>query len=115
MRKALLAVGIVGVLSLGAGSAVAASRVAGDNAASTMHDRMSSTGTGSMMRSADMNRLHDAMSTGDMDAMHAQMRDAMPVELRAACDAAHASMNTATADATGSSTPMFDHAAHHGR
>ena len=53
-----------------------------------------------------MASMHDAMSTEDMDAMHVQMRNAMPEGMRPLCDEMHVAM-PAPADMPAG------HAAHH--
>lgn len=98
MRKGLLVLGIVVALTVGAGTALAAAQAGSANGRASMHDRMSGTPMGSMMGSVDM------------DAMHLQMRDLMPADVRAACDEAHAQTNEP--GSTGGQMPM-DHTAHH--
>ena len=96
MRRALVALVVAATLTAGIG---AAAYGMGTATARDMHDRMSSM----PMSSMDMSSMHNGsmhngsmhngsmpMSGADMDAMHAQMRAAMPADMVAACDAAHA-------------------------
>ena len=101
MRRALVALVVAATLTAGIG---AAAYGMGTATARDMHDRMSSMPMSSMpMSSMDMSSMHNGsmhngsmhngsmpMSGADMDAMHAQMRAAMPADMVAACDAAHA-------------------------
>lgn len=90
MRRAIVALGVSATLVAGAGAAAYA---AGTAAGGNMHDRMTTMDMKSMdMRTMDMGPM--PMHGTDMDAMHAQMRDAMPAEMVPACDAAHAAQPT---------------------
>jgi hypothetical protein len=91
MRRALVALGVTAALTAGVG---AAAYGLGTTTAQDMHDRMTSMPMSSMpmssmpMSSMPMGSMHTgSMHTGsmpmggvDMDAMHAQMRAAMPAE-----------------------------------
>ena len=121
MRRALAALAVTGLLT--AGAVWASGTVAADG----MHDRMGSTPMSSMHSgsmdmasmhsgSMDMASMHDGsmpMSGTDMDAMHAQMRQAMPADVAAACDAAHAQMSQTNGTTQPGSTAPAGHAAHH--
>lgn len=100
MRKGLLAVAVAAVLTATAGGAATA--WATDNARRDMHDQMTSMDMGSM----DMNSIA-GMHTPEMDALHTQMLEQMPAEMRAACDEQHTQM---TGEVNGEPA---DHAAHH--
>jgi hypothetical protein len=113
MRRALATLAIAAAVTAGAGAAWASGTVAADG----MHDRMTSKPMSSMPSgSTGMTSMHTGsmpMSGADMDAMHAQMRQAMPADMADACDAAHTEMTQTTGTTQpGSATPA-GHAAHH--
>lgn len=114
MRRALVALGVSTVLVSGVGAAAFA---AGATGSGGMHDRMTTMDMDAKnMGSMGMGSM--PMSGAGMDAMHAQMRDAMPADMAGACDAAHTEMHPQSpqpggAPPEGTSMAPSDHAAHH--
>jgi hypothetical protein len=105
MRKGLLAVAVTAVLTATAGGTATAWST--DNASRDMHDQMTSMVMGSMdMTQMDMSSMA-GMHTPEMDALHTQMLEQMPAEMRAACDELHTQI---TGEVNGE---VADHAAHH--
>lgn len=105
MRKGLLAVAVTAVLTATAGGTATAWPT--DNASRDMHDQMTSMDMASMdMTQMDMSSMA-GMHTPEMDALHTQMLEQMPAEMRAACDELHTQM---TGEVNGE---VADHAAHH--
>lgn len=115
-KTKILSTVAAGALALGAFAAgAAADDATGDDvvqAREEMHDQMAG-GMGGMagMMSGDvesMQAMHDAMDPAAMDAMHDEMVELLPPELRDDAEAMHDQMAGAMADGAGT-----DHAAHH--
>lgn len=114
MRTKILTTVAAGVFVTGAFAAGAAAddTTSGDvrQAREEMHAQMDGTMDAGMMSDGDMGSMramHDGIDPAVMDAMHAEMVELLPPELRDDADAMHDSMSSAMADGD------VDHDAHH--